>query len=243
MISMSQRKTTAIVMAAGRGSRMKAGINKVYLHLGGKPVVAYSLEAFEKSDIDDVIIVVSAGDQELVENEIVKAYGLTKVRKVIAGGSERFESVYKGVCACQGNEDNHYIFIHDGARPFIRPDQINQCIEAVVKYKACAMAVPVKDTIRVIDENGFSKISLNRNELWQMQTPQCFVLSEAKAAFESMIKSGDRDITDDVMVLERYGNRHSKMIECSYDNIKLTTPEDMIIGESILKKYRMGDKE
>ncbi len=220
---------------------MKADINKVYLHLLGKPVVAYSLEAFEKSDIDDVIIVVSAGDEELVKNDIVKAYGFNKVKKVIAGGSERFESVYNGICACDDKEDNHYIFIHDGARPFIQVDQINYCIEEVEKYKACAMAMPVKDTIRVIDGDGFSKTSLNRNELWQMQTPQCFLLSEAKLAFERMMQSGDRDITDDVMVLERYGNRHSKMLECSYDNIKLTTPEDMIIGESILKKYRKGE--
>ncbi len=235
---MDENRTIAIVMAAGRGSRMKSDINKVYLDLLGKPVLYYSLKAFEKSRIHEVIIVVSPGDEDYVQKEIVEAYDLRKVTKIVTGGKERFESVSNGIDACP---EEGYIFIHDGARPFILPEQINTCIKETARYKACAVAMPVKDTIRIVDEEGYSSLTPNRNYVWQMQTPQCFLLSEAKKAYKVMMESGDRDITDDVMVLERYGNRRSKMIPGSYDNIKLTTPEDMVIGESILKKY-LGDE-
>lgn len=240
---MRNKKTTAIVMAAGKGNRMHADRNKVYLDLCGKPVLYYCLAAFEKSDIDEIIIVSSPGDEDYVKTEIVDQYGIQKVKNIVPGGKERFESVYFGIQACQegqaetmAEEKCHYIFIHDGARAFIRPEQINTCIEAVEEYKACVLAMPVKDTIRIIGEDGYSVMTPNRKDVWQMQTPQCFMLDEARKAFDVMMASGDRDITDDVMVLERYGNRRSKMIVGSYDNMKLTTPEDMIIGENILKK-------
>lgn len=239
---MGERKTTAIIMAAGRGSRMHADKNKVYLELHGKPIMNYSIEAFERSNIDEIIIVVSPGDEEYVLENVVKKNAYQKVCKIVPGGRERFESVYFGIRACQQQGEEHYIFIHDNARPFIQTELINHCIEEVARYKACVVAMPVKDTIRIVDENGYSSMTPNRKDVWQMQTPQCFLLSEAREAFEVMMKSGDDDITDDVMVLERYGNRRSKMIVGSYDNIKITTPEDMIIGETILQRY-LGDKE
>ncbi|MBR5047063.1 MAG: 2-C-methyl-D-erythritol 4-phosphate cytidylyltransferase [Eubacterium sp.] len=232
---MEEIKTIAIVMAAGKGSRMKADINKVYMELLGKPVLYYSLKAFERSRIDQVILVVTPGDEDYVKKEIVEAYGLHKAGQIVAGGRERFESVFLGIEACR--QEEAYLFIHDGARPFILPEQINTCVEEIRKYKACAVAMPVKDTIRIVDKEGFSLLTPNRNDLWQMQTPQCCLLSEARKAYRLMMESGDKDITDDVMVLERYGNRRSKMIPGSYDNIKLTTPEDMVVAESILKKY------
>lgn len=241
---MKQIKTTAIVLAAGKGSRMKANKNKVYLELLGRPVITYALEAFEKSEVDEVIMMVSPGDEDMVRETIVEPYGFKKVTAIIPGGRERFESVYFGIRACKGevSPEDHYILIHDNARPFIQPEQINECIEAVQKYKACALAVPAKDTIRLIDDNGFSVETPQRKYVWITQTPQCFVLSEAREAFEKMMAAGDNEITDDVMVLERYGNRQTKMILGVYENIKLTTPDDMVIGESILKRY-LGDKE
>ncbi|MDO4975920.1 MAG: 2-C-methyl-D-erythritol 4-phosphate cytidylyltransferase [Eubacteriales bacterium] len=239
---MSQKRTTAIVLAAGKGSRMGAGQNKVYLDLHGKPVMTYALEAYEKSQIDEIIVVASPGDEAFVEKEMVQKYGFSKVKKVVAGGRERFESVYFGLLACEETKEEHYILVHDSARVFIRPEQINECIDAVEKYKACTMAVPTKDTIRIIDAEGYPALTPRRSDVWQMQTPQCFMLSEGIAAFQAMMESGDSDITDDVMVLERYGNRRSKMIMGSYENMKLTTPEDMIVGEMILKRY-LGDEE
>ena len=229
------------MMAAGKGSRMQADRNKVYLELLGRPVLSYTLRAFEESRIDEIIIVATAGDEAYVEEAIVRKYGIDKVCKIVPGGGERFESVYHGIAACEGEEPEHYIFVHDGARPFIRPELINQCIEAVVQEKACVVAVPAKDTIRIVGSDGYPTMTPRRSDVWQMQTPQCFLLSEARQAFEIMMQSGDRDITDDVMVLERYGHRRSKMVSGSYENIKLTTPEDMIVGEEILKRYS-GDK-
>ena len=238
-----KKRTTAIIMAAGKGSRMQADRNKVYLELCGRPVLYYTLAAFEQSEIDEIIIVSTPGDEEYVRSEIVEKYQIKKVKSIVAGGRERFESVYFGVQACREPQDllpldQHYIFIHDGARAFIRPEQINLCINSVEEFKACVLAVPAKDTIRIVGEDGYPKMTPNRKDVWQMQTPQCFVLSEAIDAFDLMIKSGDQNITDDVMVLERYGNRLSRMVMGSYENIKLTTPEDMIMGENILKRRK-----
>lgn len=221
---------------------MKVSTNKIYLELHGKPVITYAIAAFEASEIDEIILMVSPGHEEYVREEIVKKYGYQKVVKIIPGGRERFESVFLGIEACEEAGEEHYIFIHDGARPFIQPEKINHCIEEVVACKACVVGMPVKDTIRMVDEDGYSLTTPDRRYVWQMQTPQCFLLSEARNAFRLMMASGDQDITDDVMVLERYGNRRSKMVEGSYDNMKLTTPEDMIIGETILRKY-LGENE
>ena len=238
---MNHVRTIALMMAAGKGSRMKADKNKVYLELCGKPVLYYSLLAYEKSRVDEIILVVTPGDEEYVRKEIVERYGFRKVGKIVPGGSERFESVSLGIRSCP-DRGEAYLLIHDGARPFIRPDQIDLCIEETGKYKACAMAMPVKDTIRIVDEEGFSLSTPDRKTLWLMQTPQCCLLSEARVAYKRMMDAWDGDITDDVMVLERYIGRHSRMIRGSYDNIKLTTPEDMVIGETILNKY-LGDKQ
>jgi len=237
---MDQVRTIALMMAAGKGSRMKADRNKIYLELSGKPVLYYALKAYEESEVGEIILVVSPGDEDYVRKEIVEKYGFAKVTGIVPGGRERFESVYLGIRACP-EEEEACLLIHDGARPFIRPDQINLCIRETLRYKACAMAMPVKDTIRIVDDECFSLSTPNRTYVWAMQTPQCLLLSEGRKAYEAMMNSGDKDITDDVMVMERYAGRRSKMIPGSYDNIKLTTPEDMIIGETILSRY-LGDK-
>lgn len=229
----NNRKTTAILLAAGHGRRMRSKENKVYMDLAGRPVICYSLQAFQNSEIDEIIMVVSEDAIDYVRTEIVEKYGFSKVTAVIAGGKERYDSVYRGLRA--SGEDEKYVIIHDGARAFITKDQINSCIIAVDKYKACVMGMPVKDTIRIVDEDHYGISTPDRSTLWIVQTPQCFVLSEIRHAFDLMMKAEDKDITDDVMVLERYGNRRVKMIEGGYDNIKITTPEDLPMGEAILK--------
>ncbi len=232
-------KTTAILMGAGRGTRMKSKQQKVYMDLVGKPVIIYALQAFEQSEVDEIILVVSEKDIEYVKKEIAEKYHCRKVVHIIGGGAERYESVYKGLlCADSLDEEDRYVLIHDCARAFILPEQVNECIRQVSKLGACCMGMPVKDTIRVVDESHYGINTLDRSTLWLVQTPQCFILSEILAAFEKMFVAGDQDITDDVMILERYGNRKVKMIEGGYDNIKITTPEDMPMGEAILKKRR-----
>lgn len=235
-------KVIAVVLAAGKGSRMHSKIQKQYLEILGKPIINYTLDSFENSQIDEIILVVGPDEIEFAREEIVNKYHYQKVSKVIAGGKERYDSVYQGLCAGEEGEEETCVLIQDGARAFLTSAQVNQCIDAVKEYKACVMAMPVKDTIKMVDEDNFAVDTPDRSRMWQVQTPQCFVLPEIREAYKKMIEAGDNTVTDDAMVMERYGNRRVKMIPGSYDNIKVTTPEDLVIGEAILKKYLKNDK-
>ena len=231
--------TAAIVLAAGKGSRMHMDIQKQYATILGKPVIAYTLDAFEASKVDDIILVVGEGEIPFAREQIVNRFGYTKVSQIVTGGKERYESVYKGLCAAK---DSTYALIHDGARAFITPDLIAQCIRDVISYDACVMAVPLKDTIKIVDEKQYSVSTPDRKVMWQMQTPQCFRLPEIREAYRRMLESGDTTMTDDAMVMEKYGSRRVKMTMGSYENIKLTTPGDFILGEAILKNMNKAQK-
>ena len=236
-----KEKTAAIIVAAGRGSRMGTKIQKQYLKLLGKPILAYTLEAFEKSETDEIILVVGEGEEDYVTREIIRPYGISRVTRVVAGGKERYESVWNGLQAVKEGifpeEKNEcFVLIHDGARAFITPEQINFCIGQVREYRACVMGMPVKDTIKVVDSQEYTVSTPDRSTLWQMQTPQCFELTEISSAYRKMFQSGAEKVTDDAMVMESFGERPVKMIRGSYDNIKVTTPEDLILGEAILKE-------
>ena len=231
--------TAAIVLAAGKGSRMHMDIQKQYATILGKPVIAYTLDAFEASQVDDIILVVGEGEIPFARKQIVDHFGYTKVSQIVTGGKERYESVYKGLCAAK---DSTYALVHDGARAFITPELIAQCIRDVIAYDACVMAVPVKDTIKIVDEEQYSVSTPDRKVMWQMQTPQCFRLPEIREAYRRMLESGDNTMTDDAMVMEKYGSRRVKMTMGSYENIKLTTPGDFILGEAILKNMNKAQK-
>ena len=231
--------TAAIVLAAGKGSRMHMDIQKQYATILGKPVIAYTLDAFEASQVDDIILVVGEGEILFARKQIVDHFGYTKVSQIVTGGKERYESVYKGLCAAK---DSTYALIHDGARAFITPELIAQCIRDVIAYDACVMAVPVKDTIKIVDEEQYSISTPDRSVMWQMQTPQCFRLSEIREAYRQMLENGDTTMTDDAMVMEKYGSRRVKMIMGSYENIKLTTPGDFILGEAILQNMKKQER-
>ena len=245
-------KTVAIVLAAGKGSRMHMEIQKQYATLLGRPVITHTLDAFEESPVDEVILVVGEGEIPFAREEIVDRYGYQKVTHIVTGGKERYESVYCGLCAKEegtsgvaaddssraDSPEITYVLIHDGARAFITPELIGQCIRDVQRYDACVMAVPVKDTIKIVNEEQYSVSTPDRSVMWQMQTPQCFRLAEIREAYRQMLACGDRTMTDDAMVMEKYGNRRVKMTMGSYENIKLTTPGDFILGEAILKHMR-----
>ena len=145
---------------------------------------------------------------------------------------ERYDSVWEGLKCIK---ESGYVFIHDGARPCISQKLINDCYEAVVEDGACIAAVPVKDTIKIADSEGYAAKTPDRNTLWQIQTPQCFVTAEIREAYQKMMEAGDDSVTDDGMVMETYGIRGVRMIKGSYENMKITTPEDMLLGEAILK--------
>lgn len=229
---MGEKKTVAVVLAAGRGRRMESEIPKQYMELAGKPVVVHSLLQFEKSAVDEIILVVEAGEISYCQKEIVDAYHITKVKKIVAGGSERYESVYR---ALEESQHCDYVLIHDGARPCISQKVIGDCLEKVEEYGSCVIGMPVKDTIKIADEEDFAVDTPNRSLLWQIQTPQCFVYEEIKAAYEAMMASGAKNITDDAMVMEAFGKRRVKLVKGSYQNIKITTSEDMEVGAVFLK--------
>lgn len=226
-------KITAIVLAAGKGSRMKSKIEKQFMLLGDYPVLYYALKTFEKSPVDEIILVTGKDNIDYCRKEIVEKYHLKKVHSIIEGGANRYDSVYQGLQAC-GNTD--FVIIHDGARPFVTVEMIDILLETLKTYKACTVGMPVKDTIKIVDENGIGIDTPARNTLWQIQTPQGFDYGCLLSCYQKMMAETP-DVTDDTMVVERYGNEVVKVVEGGYFNIKITTPEDMKIGLEILKNF------
>ncbi len=205
---------------------MKSDVPKQFMNLGDFPVLYYSLKTFQDSQVDEIVLVAGADSTKYCQAEIVDKYNLTKVKKIVPGGGERFNSVYNGLAAC---DDPDLVLIHDGARPFVTKEMIDASVNALEKFQGCAVGVPVKDTIKVVDENGICVATPDRATLWQVQTPQSFRYEDISAAYKKMFETLDHGltITDDTMVFENFGGGDVAMIEGSYTNIKITTPEDM----------------
>lgn len=225
-----KERCTAVVLAAGQGSRMGTKIQKQYLEIEGRPVLYYSLEAFQKSAIiDNIILVAGEAQIEYCRTEIVEKYGFTKVHTITAGGKERYESVYRALCVMDDEEG--YVFIHDGARPFVDEEIIARAYEAVKKHGACVVGMPSKDTIKIADDSGFAKETPDRKHLWMIQTPQVFETSLIKDAYFKLMREDCIQVTDDAMVVEQVFHIPVKLVEGSYQNIKITTPEDLPVAE------------
>ena len=224
-------KITAIVLAAGSGSRMKSKTKKQFMEIKGKPVIWYSLFEFEKSRVDEIILVTGKEDIDYCKKEIVEKYNLKKIKNVVAGGSERYESVYNGLKEVTGN----IVLIHDGARPLINNEIIERSIEGTIKSDACVVGVPVKDTIKRANKEGYIIDTPNRSELWITQTPQSFKTDLVKMAYKKMkeeLEKGNTtlNITDDAMVVEEFTTNQVRFVQGDYKNIKVTTPEDIDIA-------------
>lgn len=226
-------KTTAIILSAGKGKRMHTNISKQYICVRNKPILYYTLSAFQKSDVDDMIIVAGEDDIEFVQKEIVEKYNFDKVHKIVKGGKERYDSVICGLNACKETDQ---VLIHDGARPLIKSTEINNIIAELSFNKACVAAMPVKDTIKIADEQEYVSDTPERNRVWQVQTPQAFTFSLIKEAYSKMEQNKDTSITDDAMVVEKYTDTKVKLIRTSYNNIKITTGEDLVVLESLLEE-------
>lgn len=224
---------TAIVLAAGKGSRMQSEIPKQYMDIGGKPVLYYSLKTFEESMVDDIVLVTSEDDISYCANEIVEKYSIHKVKAIVAGGTERYWSVKNGLLSAR---DADYVLIHDAARPCLTIDMIKRSIDEVQITGACTVGVPVKDTIKLVDEECFGVDTPPRNRLWQVQTPQSFCYQDIAKAYQLLEVSGDTDITDDTMIMERYLGKKTKIIQGDYCNIKITTPEDLSVVGKFFEK-------
>lgn len=234
-----KNKVSAIVLAAGQGKRMNLPTAKQFLILQDKPVLYYSIKAFEDSHVDEIILVCSQGQIEYCSEHIIKPYGLKKVKQIVEGGKERYDSVYRGLEAI-GHTD--YVLIHDGARPFIAASLINDVIKEVRESKACIVAVPVKDTIKVVDEDGWISQTPNRNLLWSAQTPQAFEYTSIIKAYEKLFQldmTERKCITDDAMVYEKAYNLPIKIVKGDYSNIKLTTPDDIVHAQQIAVKMHI----
>lgn len=229
---MEKQKYAAIVLAAGSGKRMNSKVHKQYLIIQDRPVLYYSLKAFENSAVDEIVLVVGKGEEEFCRKEIVDKYGISKVKAIVEGGKERYHSVFEGL---KQTSDADYVLIHDGARPFVNQDIIRRCMQEVQKYQACVVGMPVKDTIKIADEECYAKQTPDRKNVWMIQTPQTFSYALIYEAYEEMLKTEDTAITDDAMVLERIKGKKSKLIEGSYRNIKITTPEDLLIADVYLQ--------
>ena len=229
-------KITAIVLAAGSGSRMKSKTKKQFMEIKGKPVIWYSLFEFEKSRVDEIILVTGKEDIDYCKKEIVEKYNLKKIKNVVAGGSERYESVYNGLKEVTGN----IVLIHDGARPLINNEIIERSIEGTIKSDACVVGVPVKDTIKRANKEGYIIDTQNRSELWITQTPQSFKTDLVKMAYKKMkeeLEKGNTtlNITDDAMVVEEFTTNQVRFVQGDYKNIKVTTPEDIDIAELFIE--------
>ena len=224
-------KIAAIVLAAGEGKRMGSGIPKQYMLIKSRPLVYYALKAFEESAVDEVILVTGEDEIDYCKEYIVDRYHFNKVKKIVPGGWERYASVYFGLEAI---EDADYVLIHDGARPLISSVLINANISCVQEKEACITAVPAKDTIKVVDNKGYVADTLERSKLWQIQTPQTFSYALVSEAYRKRAEAGDTTVTDDAMVVEKYADHSIYLLKGDYRNIKITTPEDLVIAEAFL---------
>lgn len=224
---------TAIILAAGKGTRMNAGMNKQFMLINGKPLLAQTLEAFQNcSAIDSIILVTGRDEQQFCKEQILDVYGFDKVDKLVYGGSERQQSVYNGILELDKGCD--IVVIHDGARPVVTGEIIERCIEGAKMFGAVSAGMPAKETIKILDEEGFVKCTPERGKVWITQTPQAFKPDIIRKAHERAVADGISG-TDDAFLVEYTGIK-VKMLEGSYENIKVTTPEDIIIAETIMNK-------
>ncbi len=224
---------TAIILAAGKGARMNSGMNKQFIHIKGKPLLAHTLEAFQSCEaIDSIMLVAGKAELQLCKEQIIDAFGFDKVDKLVEGGSERQQSVYNGILKLDAQCE--VVVIHDGARPIVPDGIIERCIEGAKVFGAVTAGMPAKETIKMLDAEGFVESTPERGKVWITQTPQAFQLDIIKKAHEN---AGHKGIsgTDDAFLVECMGIK-VKMIESTYENIKVTTPEDIIIAETIMNR-------
>lgn len=221
-----KRKVTAIILAAGNSTRYGKNRNKNLEKVHGKTILSYSLKAFDDNNyIDNIIVAVKQEEKNHIVN-IIKNTNLKKRTDTVIGGKTRKESVYN----CLLKTDSEIVIIHDSARPCIKEEYINKCIECMSEFKGCAIGVKTKDTIKITDKNNLVKKTTDRSKTWIVQTPQCF---DRKLLLEMHEKYKKQDVTDDCMLLEK--NKYDvKMLEGDYTNIKITTYEDLSIIKNFL---------
>lgn len=223
---------TAIIVAAGTGSRISLPVPKQFYKLSGKPILAYTIEKFERSSAIDTIVLVTGKDSiDYCRKEIIEKYAFSKICAVVPGGSNRQESVYQGLMAAGSPE---IVLIHDGVRPFVSDQNINDIISETRKSDCCVLGVRAKDTVKICSPDLIIRETPGRDTLWLAQTPQGFRYELLLEAHEFAIREA-LDSTDDAALVEHMGHK-VRMVPGSYENIKITTGEDLLIGEWMIKE-------
>ncbi len=227
----------AIILASGVGKRMKAGKNKTLLELDNKPLIYYAIKNFEKSKLISKIVLVVRESEEKYFNDIVKKYNFKKIIAVISGGEERQYSAHNGIKFIEdkfGKFKKMIVLFHNGANPFVSQNEIKNVVTEAFKYGAAAVAHKTKDTIRRVNDANLSSGVIEREGLWNMQTPQAIEFSLAKRAFKKAQEDNFLG-TDDVSLVERLGKK-VKIIEASENNFKITTPLDLELARIVLRR-------
>jgi len=220
--------TTAIILAAGKSERMGGGVDKAFISLVNKPVVAWSLMAFEKcADIDRIVLVVRK-DQQIASKAVVKMFGISKIDKIVAGGTRRQESVQAGLAAC--DLDTRHVVIHDGARPMVTPEMISSVVATAKKFAAVTLGRPVTDTLKLCEKGTSVTRTVSREKLWSVQTPQAFQLKELRTALKGL----KGEVTDECAAVEQAG-ASVKIVENLKPNFKITVPDDLQLAAQLLK--------
>ncbi|NPV52354.1 MAG: 2-C-methyl-D-erythritol 4-phosphate cytidylyltransferase [Firmicutes bacterium] len=231
---------SCVVPAAGQGRRMGGDTGKLFMCLNGKPILSYALDVFEKCPlISEIILVVREDEIHHASRLFAKESGFTKVKRIVPGGVERQMSVYHGLIATDAASD--IVMVHDGARPLITLDVVASVVNEAVACGAAVVATPVKDTIKLSDSQGFIKSTLDRSMLWAVQTPQAFRRELLLCAHEKAYSDGFLG-TDDSVLVERLGWK-VRLVPGSYENIKITTPEDVLIAEAILRRKTLEGRD
>ncbi|MCR5283187.1 MAG: 2-C-methyl-D-erythritol 4-phosphate cytidylyltransferase [Lachnospiraceae bacterium] len=241
----TNKKSAAIVLAAGSGKRMGGSEPKQFLELGGHPILYYTLKAFEESSVEEVVLVTSGDWVSYCRDEIVKKGGFSKVIRIVTGGAQRYHSVAKGLEAVT---DAGLVMIHDGARPFVTPELIDDLLQKTREYPACVTATPLSDTVKLVDEEGFCMDTPPRDRLWAVQTPQSFSYPLIRKAYQKLLEEEESLlaqkvlITDDAQVCELFGGCRVRLVKGSYFNRKLTTPEDLLLAQRLLEITQNREK-
>lgn len=222
-----------VIAAAGQGSRMGTKTNKQFIMLNQKPVITYSLDFFEKQDaVDEIVVVTSAKELDFCRNEIIARNKYQKISAVLTGGQQRQDSVWSALQYL--GQDTDYVAVHDGARPLLSADVLNRLLEAAEDWGAAIPGVPSRDTIKMINKDSFVRQTLDRNVIYSIQTPQVFKFKELYTAYKYAEEEGFY-ATDDAALFEKYIGQ-VKVVEGDYDNIKITTPLDLVIAQTLLTR-------
>lgn len=233
------RKVTAIVAGAGSGKRMRSATVKTFLAVAGLPVVVHTLRAIAAChEVTDLVLVVREEDESLL-SEYIKRHGILRVSRIVPGGRERQDSVYNAMKTLESDTD--VVVVHDAVRPFAPPELFRQVIDAALSGTAAIAAVPLKDTIKTVGKDGWVHSTPERTSLMAVQTPQAFPYAVLRDAYEQAMKEGFYS-TDDSALVEHIG-QPVRVIQGSYENIKITTPEDLILAEYILRHGKPSTPE